>query len=160
MVQRRRSRATAPPPLDHVRIGDYSDRELLGIMADLGGLDIATRDVALRISGLPELEDNEPEIRHWTKCVGSRFSWMRRYGLVEKAEEKGEWSISETGERLRRAKLGAVATRIAQADDIAALQLANVVGEKLVVAGMVEGRAMQRELIFQINRRKQQPWYR
>ena len=146
--------------IGNIRISDYSDRELLGIMFDLNGTGVVTsRELAVRLFAIPDLEDREDEAKHATKCAGSRLSWMRRYGLVEPGENKGEWQITIAGDQLRRAKLrGAVSSGIAQTD--AALDLANAVGEKLVAAGVVEGRAMQRELTFQINRRKRQPWYR
>lgn len=143
---------------EHIRISDYSDRELLGIMFDLGGTGaVSSRELAMRLFALPEAEDKTDEIKHATKCAGARLSWMRRYGLVEPGDEKGEWKLTIAGDQLRRSKLrGTVANGIAATD--AALDLANVVGEKLVAAGKVEGRAMQRELTFQISRRKRQPW--
>jgi hypothetical protein len=149
--------------LDHaetIRISDYSDRELLGIMWDLAGSGVVTsRELAVRLFAIPDLEENTEQISHAIRCAGSRLSWMRRYGLVEAGEGKGEWQISVAGDALRRARLqSSVSAGIAKTD--AALDLANQVGEKLVKAGVVEGRAMQRELTFQINRRKRQPWYR
>jgi hypothetical protein len=145
---------------EHIRISDYSDRELLGIMFDLAGTGVVTsRELAVRLFAIPDAEDREEEAKHATKCAGTRLSWMKRYGLVEKGEKLGEWQITLAGDQLRRAKLrSTVSAGILQTD--AALDLANAVGEKLVAAGMVEGRAMQRELTFQINRRKRQPWYR
>jgi hypothetical protein len=144
---------------EHIRISDYSDRELLGIMFDLAGTGVVTsRELAVRLFAIPDLEDKEEEAKHATKCAGTRLSWMKRFGLVEHGENKGEWQISVAGDQLRRARLrGTVSNGIASTD--AALDLANVVGEKLVKAGKVEGRAMQRELTFQIGRRKRQPWY-
>jgi hypothetical protein len=144
---------------EHIRISDYSDRELLGIMWDLAGPGVVTsRELAVRLFAIPDLEENTEKISHAIRCAGSRLSWMVRYGLVEKGEERGEWKVSVAGDQLRRAKLRAsVSTSIAKTD--AALDLANAVGEKLVKAGRVEGRAMQRELTFQINRRKRQPWH-
>jgi hypothetical protein len=142
-----------------IRISDYSDRELLGIMFDLNGTGVVTtRELALRLFAIPDLEENTDRITHARKCAGSRLSWMKRFGLIEKGEEPGEWMISVEGDKLRRSKLrNTIASGISGTD--AALDLANVVGEKLVSAGRVEGRAMQRELIFQINRRKRVPWY-
>jgi hypothetical protein len=144
---------------EHIRISDYSDRELLGVMFDLAGTGVVTsRELATRLFAIPEGEDFAELTKHATKCAGTRLSWMKRYGLVESGDKLGEWQISVAGDQLRRAKLrGAVSSGIAQTD--AALDLANAVGEKLVKAGKVEGRAMQRELTFQINRRKHQPWY-
>jgi len=145
---------------EHIRISDYSDREVLGIMFDLAGVEAVTsRELAVRLFAIPDSKDKTEEIKHATRCAGARLSWMRRYGLVEAGEEKGEWRLSVAGDQLRRSKLrSTVSTGIAKTD--AALDLANAVGEKLVTAGKVEGRAMQRELTFQINRRKRQPWYR
>ena len=145
---------------EHIRISDYSDRELLGIMFDLAGTGVVTsRELATRLFAIPDLEDKEEEAKHATKCAGARLAWMKRYGLVEKGDNLGEWQLSVAGDQLRRSKLrNTVSSGIAQTD--AALDLANAVGEKLVKAGAVEGRAMQRELQFQIGRRKRQPWYR
>jgi hypothetical protein len=145
--------------VEHIRISDYSDRELLGIMFDLNGTGVVTtRELALRLFAIPDLEENTERITHARKCAGSRLSWMKRFGLIEKGEEAGEWMISVEGDKLRRSKLRqTVANGISGTD--AALDLANAVGEKLVSAGKVEGRAMQRELTFQINRRKRVPWY-
>jgi len=147
---------------EHVRISDFSDRELLAVMEDLNGNGVVrSRDIALRLSAIPDLDARTEEIAHASHCVSIRMSWMRRYGLVEKGETHGEWMISEAGRRLRAARVrGLVRTGISQAEDAAGMEIANVVGEKLVAAGTVEGRAMQRELEFQIKRRKRQPWYR
>jgi hypothetical protein len=145
---------------EHITISDYSDRELLAIMFDLAGTGVVTsRELAVRLFAIPDLEDNTDQIKHATKCAGTRLSWMKRFGLVETGDNKGEWQISIAGDQLRRSRLrSTVSTGIAQTE--AALDLANAVGEKLVKAGQIEGRAMQRELTFQINRRKRQPWYR
>lgn len=145
---------------EHIRISDYSDRELLAVMHDLNGTGVVTsRELATRLFAIPEGEDFTDQIKHATKCAGIRLSWMKRFGLVEKGENPSEWQISVVGEQLRRTKLrGAVSSGIAQTD--APLDLANAVGEKLNSAGTIEGRAMQRELMFQIQRRKKQPWYR
>jgi hypothetical protein len=138
---------------EHVQIRDFSDRELMAVIADLGN-PVSAREVAVRIFGIAELEENELEIRRESRCVISRFVWMRRYGLLERDEE-GLWRISNEGEALRKGKLSAsVENGIVSAKESSALTLANLVGEKLVGAGVVSGRAMQRELQFQIARRR------
>ena len=137
----------------HVQIKDFSDRELLAIIAELGN-PVAARTVAIKIFGLKESEENEAEIKREARCVTARFTWMRRYGLLDRDEE-GEWLISAHGEKLRTGTLtSSVAAGIARAKEDSALALANAVGEKLVGAGVISGRAMQRELTFQINRRR------
>ena len=137
----------------HVQISDFSDRELLALIADLAP-PVSSRDVGIRIFGIKELEDNEPEIAHAARCVTSRFVWMRRYGLLDRNEE-GEWLNSAHGEALRMGTLSSpVSNGIANLKENSALALANAVGEKLVGSGVISGRAMQRELTFQINRRR------
>lgn len=146
--------STRPEAHDFVQIRDFSDRELLGVISDLGAATVTARDIALRIFGLKELEENEPEIRRVARCVTSRFVWMRRFGLLERNEE-GEWLISPAGEALRRGKLSAAVNNgIEKAKDEHALVLAHVVGERLHRSGQVAGQAMQRELQFQILRRR------
>jgi hypothetical protein len=137
----------------HVQIADFSDRELLQLLVDLGKATSA-RDMALKIFGEKELEDNEPEIRRQAKCVTMRFVWMKKYGLIDRAET-GEWLISAMGESLLNGRLAAsVENAITNLKANSSPTLANLVGEKLVGSGDVAGRAMQRELLFQINRRK------
>lgn len=139
---------------EHVQIRDFSDRELLHLIADLGN-PISPRDLGVKVFALKETEDNEPEIRRVTRCVIARFTWMRRYGLLDKHEEKGLWVISPHGEALRKGTLTTAASKaIAGTKENSALALANAVGEKLVGSGVISGRAMQRELQFQINRRR------
>jgi hypothetical protein len=140
---------------DHVQIKDFSDRELLHLIADLGN-PISPRDLGIRIFAIKELEDNEKEIQRVTRCVRARFVWMRRYGLLDKhPEEKDQWLISPHGEALRKGTLSSqVSNGIKGAKEDSALALANAIGEKLVGSGVISGRAMQRELTFQINRRR------
>jgi hypothetical protein len=141
------------PEEERVRIADFSDRELLAVIADLGN-PVSARTVAVRIFGIAELEENEQEIRRESRCVISRFVWMRRYGLVDR-DEDGHWLISNQGEALRTGTIAAsVANGIARAKETSVLTLANIVGERLVQTAEVSGRAMQRELQFQIQRRK------
>jgi hypothetical protein len=141
------------PEETHVQISDFSDRELLALITDLGTT-VSSREVGIRIFGIKELEDNEPEIAHAARCVTSRFVWMRRYGLLDRNEE-GDWLISSHGDALRKGTLSSpVSNGIAKLKENSALALANAVGEKLVGSGVISGRAMQRELTFQINRRR------
>lgn len=135
--------------LEQARIADLSDREILAIMADLNGdgQDIRTQDLATRILG-----NEEP---HSLRCVTSRLAWMRRYGLVDKGEEKGHWSMSTAGKALRFAKLGrSFSAAITNTQESTMLELAHQVGERMVGAGEVAHTAMRRELTFQIRRRR------
>lgn len=141
---------------DTLHIRDFSDRELLYSMLDESrdGI-VGSRRLAIRIFGLEESEENENIIRYYTRCVSSRFAWMRRYGMVERGETQGTWVISATGAALLAASLPrALEQRLDDIEDERALALANKVGLKLVSASDVASTAMRRELSFQIERRK------
>lgn len=135
---------------DRLRISDFSDRELLALLLDMGQVTSA-RELAQRVWDLP---DKHEELPHATRCVTSRLVWMRRYGLV-KREDDGQWAISETGVKLRTTQTSqTVAVGIDRMAEDGVLDLANTVGLKLVNASEIHGRAMQRELVHQINRRR------
>lgn len=153
------TRVKTAPALETVRLSDFSDRELLAIIADLtsgnGRTPTTARAVALRVFGLRDIERYEDEIAHATRCVGARFAWMKRYGLLASGDDLGEWVISPEGNALRTGTLAPAARRaVTGAGDTRLLSLANHVGERLVGAPEVAARAMQRELMFQITRRK------
>ena len=134
----------------HVRIGDFSDRELLALLIDMGH-QCSGREMAQRVWNVP---DDDPDLTRLTRCVTSRLVWMRRFGLVVR-DGDGAWQISTVGLALRTDRTTTqMATQISELKESKLLDLANTVGVKLVSAGQVEGRAMQRELAYQINRRR------
>ena len=144
----------------HVQISDFSDREILLMITDLGG-EVSTPDLAARIYGWkgPDHEDATDRTRGH-RCVSSRLAWMRKFGLVESWVEVNPpktrtWKVSVPGATMVGAKLPtATAQTIDRLTDSYDLTLANVVGEKLVKAGKISGTAMRRELQFQITRRR------
>lgn len=143
-----------------VQIRDYSDRELLAIMLDLGG-EVSTPDLAARIYGWGAIEsEDKNKVAHGRRCVTSRLIWMRRYGLVESRVEGKPiklrtWKVSNPGKSMLQAALPpAIERGITSASDTLGLTLANRIGERLVGAGQITGTAMRRELQFQIARRK------
>jgi hypothetical protein len=140
---------------DHVRIADYSDREILAMMLDLDGSgEVSASELSFRIFGLTPESDLD-ELKHGHRCVTSRLSWMRRFGLVYKGEEVGMWAISHEGKALRSAKLGrAMNSAVTNSHDSAMLEMAHIVGERLLRAKPVSRTAMRRELQFQILRGK------
>jgi len=74
-----------------LQIRSFSDREIISAMGDLGGgTEVLASDLATRIFGLNG-NDDEKVHRHAARCVTSRLSWMKRYGLVEKGDDKGTW---------------------------------------------------------------------
>jgi hypothetical protein len=139
---------------EHVQISDFSDRELMAVIAGMTQ-PVSAREVASRIFGVADIEEHSQEMRHYARCVISRFAWMKRYGLIDRDEE-GLWSISPEGEALRNGRLAsAVESGIRNGKESSALALANIVGERLVGASKgASGLAMRRELQFQLTRRR------
>lgn len=139
----------------HVQIRDYSDRELLAIMLDLGD-DVPSLVMAARIYGWSAIESEDKAVTvHGNRCVTSRLVWMRRYGLVTRNKLDGTWAVSAPGRAMLGAQLSKpVVGGIEHASDTHGLALANLVGERLVRAEEISGTAMRRELQFQIERRR------
>ena len=63
--------------LTSLRIVDYSDRELLLVVRDLGEADgwVTSQEIAERL----QIESARPK-----QVVGSRMSWLQRYGALER----------------------------------------------------------------------------
>ena len=75
--------------MDHLRLEDMSDREVLLVMLDLGGGDaVAPADIAEHIGIRGE---------HPRRAVSSRMAWLKRWGAVDK-----EFETDEHGNVLRR----------------------------------------------------------
>lgn len=144
----------------NVQIRDYSDRELLAIMLDLGG-EVSSPDLAARVYGWGAIEsEDKGKVAHGRRCVTSRLIWMRRFGLVEswvavESPKVRTWKVSPVGIQLRQAKLGrAVDNAISNSPDAQMLEMANLVGERFYRGSSVARTAMRRELQFHIARGK------
>ena len=138
-----------------LQIKTFSDREILAAMSDLGLGDVLASELAERLFGLNGNDDEKVRL-HAARCVTSRLSWMKRYGLVVKGEKKGEWAMSEEGRALRFTPLGrSLSSAISNTPDRSLLELTHQVTERMV-GGTTEGRAMRREFQHQITRR----WWR
>lgn len=136
-------------PERHLQIRDFSDRELLAVISDAGGV-VTAAELAVRI-----FAPADGELPHLARCVTSRLVWMRRYGLILREESGPGWQISPQGEALRAGQVAqAVAGGIERLGDDSMLTLGHLVGLKLVAAPEIAGRAMQRELTHQINARR------
>lgn len=147
-----------------VQISDYSDREILLAILDLGG-EVSAPELAARLYGWGAIEsEDKDKVSHGRRCVSCRLAWMRRFGLVESmieveggVEKKGTrtWKASAPGKTMVGFTLpNAVESTMLRMSDSADLVLANRLGERLVKAGEITGTAMRRELQFHITRRK------
>jgi len=88
------------PVLAQLRNEDYTDRELLHIVADLQAADgyVATAEIVERL-GMPEGMNS-------VHAVASRMSWMTRYGWVERHPDiRGTWRLTRKGRALMAGEL-------------------------------------------------------
>jgi hypothetical protein len=138
-----------------LQIRTFSDREIISVMGDLGGgLEVLASELAARIFGLNGNDDPDVHL-HATRCVTSRLSWMKRYGLVLKGEDKGTWVASEWGKSLRYTPLGrALSAAITNTPEASLMELTHQVSDRMLRANDIPARAMRREVQHQILRRK------
>jgi hypothetical protein len=138
-----------------LQIRTFSDREIISAMGDLGGgLEVLASELAARIFGLNGSDDEKVRL-HATRCVTSRLSWMKRYGLVEKGDDKGTWVASEWGKALRYTSLGrALSSAVTNTPESSLLELSHQVSDRMLGAGDIPARAMRREVQHQITRRR------
>jgi hypothetical protein len=140
-----------------LRISEFSDREILAIMADLqdGSEEVRAGDLALRVFGIRETESSAEILDHAARCVTARLTWMRRYGLVEKGDDKGTWVASEWGKALRYTSLGrSLSAAITNTPEGSLMELTHQVSDRMLKAGDIPARAMRREVQHQITRRR------
>lgn len=72
---------------------DYSDRELVHLVADMSDDDGWTRP--------EEIAERAGIGRENARAVAMRLAWMRRYGIVEKnRQHPARWSLTEAGEEM------------------------------------------------------------
>ena len=87
-------------PPSSLRLADFLDEEVLAIVQDLANYEgyVSSQEFALAV-GL--------EARN----VGSRFSWLRKYGVLERNMRPGDpfyrhWRLTEMGEAVVKARFG------------------------------------------------------
>jgi hypothetical protein len=146
---------------EHVRLADFSDRELMEVLVDLGGGSgdgVTAMEIAQRCFGFTQKQADDPKFSHdlqyFMRCVGARFGWMKRFGIVEKVG-RTHWRISARGQAFRTATLSAGARNgIDNAGEDMVLALANRIGEKLYTSDDIAATAMRREFMHHVQRRK------
>lgn len=85
--------------LSSLTLYDYTDRDLLYALEECGDEEgyASSEEVARKI-GIRSSKPNQ--------SVGSRFAWLKRFGVLDFKLEKGEglWRLNETGESLLHGK--------------------------------------------------------
>lgn len=132
---------------ESLRLADFSDRDLLGVMADLADSEgwVMTSEVAERVFGRGINSDAKRRL-HAIRCVAIRLSWMRRFGVVQlHREEPGVWGLSAEGVAMLRGELrSGQAKAIDGAMDEQLLHLATAIADRYRAAGQVGATMMRR----------------
>ena len=83
---------------------DYRDLDLMLKIADVGDDEgwIETRQLAESL-GVPDDEKSNG--------VGVRLAWMRKFGMLERDDERKLWRLSRGGERVADARVRAAAVK-------------------------------------------------
>lgn len=111
---------------EHLRLEDISDRALLEVLelvqVDMDGA--TSEDIAAEL-GL--------DVQYPKRCVGIRFGWMRRYGILKRDPETKKWSFTEDGWRLHKGALkGRELDRFLQMDEDKLAGVTSIIADRLV----------------------------
>jgi hypothetical protein len=141
--------ADAPHP-DSLTIEDFSDVELLALVNDYADSDgYVTSEEMVLVIGL-EAHENPKQ------CVSARFSWLARYGAMEKnPDETGSWRLSEVGKAMVKGTLNAREQRLLETlGDEKLLSLARGVTSRYRSTGATGAQLMRREWQYGTSRRR------
>jgi len=90
--KRARNNGKGDPRAIDLSIWGIGDTELLGIVDDLADENGWTATIDVRL----QMGENVEQVGH-RSGVGSRLSWMRRYGWLERSPASGAWRITAMG---------------------------------------------------------------
>lgn len=87
-----------------MRLADFSDRELLALMQDVGDGDgsVSTADLATAL---------DLKTKHPLTNVGVRLGYLRKIGMLERDTESQRWYMTPLGERFVHGHLTAAQRR-------------------------------------------------
>lgn len=148
----------------NLKLENYSDRELIHILADLtplttdsdGWVDIATIAGRVGMSAPTGMSDAQLEI-HAKRCVTVRFSWIARLSAcVERNKEKGKtglWRLTEQGRALVTAKIAKdTETKLANIDEFQSLLALEALSRRYRRANPQGANLMRREWVYGTHR--------
>lgn len=134
---------------ESLTIEDFSDVELLALVNDNADQDgwVTSQEMALAI-GL--------DGKTATQCVGQRFSWLRRYGAIEKHTEKmSTWRLSGIGRAMVKGHLSKAEQRILEnMGDDKLLSLARGVTTRYRATNATGAQLMRREWTYGTSKRR------
>lgn len=142
----------------NLKLENYSDRELVHVLADLtpsngdGWVDIEA--IAGRVGMSPPAGLSEAQaIIHAKRCVTVRFSWIARLSsCVERNKEKGKtglWRLTGEGKRLVRARITKTTeNQLANIDSHEALLALDALGRRYRQSSRETANLMRREWVY------------
>jgi hypothetical protein len=81
--------------------------------------------------------------------VGSRFAWMRRYGMIERHEQTKMWRLTEGGRRVIQAKVrAATSLEIEALEDEAFVDVMAKVGQRYRHGSPMLAHMLRREFLY------------
>jgi hypothetical protein len=125
---------------NHATLFDFRDFDLMLKLEDEGDAEgwIDTEHIA-RALGFDD--DKRP--------IAQRFAWMRRYGMLERDEEKRMWRLSDAGRRVVTAKLRAATSREIEAlEDEAFVDVMAKVGQRYRHGSPMIAHMLRREFLY------------
>lgn len=119
------------PELKSLRLAEFSDFDLLHALAEVADEDgwATADDVAQQIG----ITHKRP-----TQCVGARFAWLNRFGLMEQEpdKERMKWRLNEIGEALlfpRKQMPAAISKAMEKLDESQLIALTDLVAKDLPI---------------------------
>jgi len=83
------------------------------------------------------------------KPIGSRFSWMKRYGMVERDDKRKLWRLTPAGLRVVEAKIRtATSTQIEALEDEAFVDVMAKVGQRYRHGSPMIAHMLRREFLY------------
>jgi hypothetical protein len=133
-----------------LRLEHFNDRDLLGILEDNRQADGWTHalDVATTCFGIHE---EDPGIKHASRCLGVRLSWLKRYGVVEKhPRERQLWRLTKAGRMVHEGTLTPAQVKaVQQLREGQLMHLTNLVGERSARSGQTVATMTRRAWMYQ-----------
>lgn len=140
-------------PPGNLKLENYSDREILHLIDDLGDEQgwVSIGDLAQRIGivGGSGMSDKQKEM-HARRCVAIRLGWIKRLsGTVERTSMGGEWRLTQSGTQVVTAKIASAASNsLDQMSEASLLHALDIVSRRYNRAAPGAANLMRREWAY------------
>lgn len=135
-----------------LRLEDFSDRELLALVADHEDSEGWADSLHVAQAIWPKYGTEEPERAR--ASVARRFSWLRRWGVMEKGDS-GLWRLTRDGRLLAEGRLSEGQRRsVTDLDDEQLMSLGYAMADRYQEAGETPAILFRRAMQFATYRRR------